>query len=346
MATSRIQNGKKQWVGRITLPNGKRKSKIFKRKKDALEWETLARNCREDLKRSTLTASYSAVVTGYLKYSEARHSAGNFRDKVRAFRKLSDFVRGDTPITEVSYAQVEECLNRTKVEVSAHRANRDLTHYLACWSWAVTAMQIPSDCPWKIRRFREDEKDKYVPPVEDFWKVYNNEDAQTQRILLAFLHTAARKMEIFNLRWSDVNFKEKTVTLETGKRRGGRRRHKIPMSETLQTALQEQRFLTGFNEFIFINPETKRQYTSAGQMMHRACKRAGVRPFGFHAIRHLSASMLAKSDLPLTSVQAILRHQKITTTAHYIHHLTGVKMDLDSVFGEDQKVETRENAGS
>ena len=40
----------------------------------------------------------------------------------------------------------------------------------------------------------------------------------------------------------------------------------------------------------------------------------------FHAIRHLTASILGKNNVPLVDIQAILRHQRLSTTEKYILH--------------------------
>jgi len=55
--------------------------------------------------------------------------------------------------------------------------------------------------------------------------------------------------------------------------------------------------------------------------MERLCNRAYVKPFGFHAIRHLTASILYKKGYPLAVIQAILRHANPNTTARDIRSL-------------------------
>jgi integrase len=57
--------------------------------------------------------------------------------------------------------------------------------------------------------------------------------------------------------------------------------------------------------------------------MERLCERAKIKPFGFHGIRHLTASILYKKGYPLSVIQAILRHANASpnTTARYIHSL-------------------------
>ncbi len=72
--------------------------------------------------------------------------------------------------------------------------------------------------------------------------------------------------------------------------------------------------------------------------MEGLCKRAGVRHFGFHAIRHLTASILAQAGTPSITIQGILRHKKITTTEKYLHRLTDLRPALQVLKGGEKTV--------
>ena len=73
---------------------------------------------------------------------------------------------------------------------------------------------------------------------------------------------------------------------------------------------------TSFCKEYFGKPFLHRQH-----LMERLCTRAKVKPFGFHGIRHLTASILYKKGYPLAVIQAILRHANPNTTARYIRSL-------------------------
>ncbi|WP_354005684.1 tyrosine-type recombinase/integrase [Desulfofustis limnaeus] len=48
--------------------------------------------------------------------------------------------------------------------------------------------------------------------------------------------------------------------------------------------------------------------------MRRICAAAGVKPFGLHSIRHLTAIILVANNISLIETQQILRHKNLTTT--------------------------------
>ena len=53
--------------------------------------------------------------------------------------------------------------------------------------------------------------------------------------------------------------------------------------------------------------------------MKTICERAKVKHFSFHAIRHLSASLLYKNDNHVAVTQNMLKHQNKSTTEICVH---------------------------
>jgi integrase len=150
-------------------------------------------------------------------------------------------------------------------------------------------------------------------------------------MLLTLLHTAARRGEIFRLAWSDVDFEHGTIRLGTRKRAGGGMQFDvIPMTAKLSEVLREHR-KTCPGTLVFPRPDGGR-YLSRGNFFRDLCARVGVKRFGFHGVRHLSASVMARKGMAVPGIQAILRHRTPLTTARYLHRLGVLKQDLDRVF--------------
>jgi len=156
-------------------------------------------------------------------------------------------------------------------------------------------------------------------------------------MLIALLHTGARRDELFRLRWKDVDFSGKRIRLYTRKNEIGEWKSAwLPMSDDLEGMLKEQQKITGPLRFVFLNktesddPQQWIPYLYRQHWLKKLCAKAGVKQFGFHGVRHLFASILAAKNRPLVEIQQMLRHGSITTTARYIHTLDGGNRDVFS----------------
>jgi integrase len=151
-------------------------------------------------------------------------------------------------------------------------------------------------------------------------------------MLLTALHLAARRGEIFGITWSDVDFGRSQVRLWTNKREGGSREYDwLPMTSELHEAFFQWKqnrpvkdtiyvFVclekTPFCEQYYGKPFSVRQH-----FMEKICVKAGVKKFGFHGIRHLTASTLYWKGYSLGHIQAVLRHKNPNTTRQYLKRL-------------------------
>ena len=79
-------------------------------------------------------------------------------------------------------------------------------------------------------------------------------------------------------------------------------------------------------------PYLGQPFTNRQHFMERLCKKAGVREFGFHAIRHLTASILYREGQPVAVIQSILANDKLQRLSDY-DGLTGIanRRKFDSV---------------
>lgn len=261
-----------------------------------------------------------------------RFSHSSYRDKARVFRAALARFSPETPVLSVGYREIENWTNEIKSNISGITANRYKIHMVAAYNWGIRAMGLPEPCPWRIQKYKEESGEKYIPPVSDFWACYDVADSSERAMLLAFLHLAGRKSEVFKLRWADIDFDKNRVRIWTRKRDGGREYDLLPLSPELREVLQEQRFVTGMTEWVFLNPETRLPYSWHGKFLPRLCKLAGVREFGYHSLRHLAACLLDESGEPLAYIQAMLRHKNAVTTSRYLHSLRGIRPPKKGAF--------------
>ena len=82
-------------------------------------------------------------------------------------------------------------------------------------------------------------------------------------------------------------------------------------------------------EWVFPNPDKEVPFRMRQRFMKHVCERAEVKLFGLHAIRHLTASILAQADVAMVAIPRILRHKNLTTTERYIRGLEPVRPALE-----------------
>ena len=140
--------------------------------------------------------------------------------------------------------------------------------------------------------------------------------------------------EVFRIQQSDIDWQNQRLRLWTRKRQGGGYEFDwIPVIDELETILKEQIKEYPFQKYLF-EPEGKCFDRWTREMIPELCSVAKVHQFGFHGIRHLSASLLDAAGVSTKVIQSILRHKNLSTTDRYLHSLRGVKADLNSAFGK------------
>ncbi len=66
--------------------------------------------------------------------------------------------------------------------------------------------------------------------------------------------------------------------------------------------------------------------------MKTLCKKAGVKYFRFHPIRHSGASILDYNNVSTGSIQRILGHENRTTTEIYLHSIGEAEKEAMETF--------------
>ncbi len=70
---------------------------------------------------------------------------------------------------------------------------------------------------------------------------------------------------------------------------------------------------------VFYDRKTGKQYQDVKRSFATACRKAGIRDFKFHDLRHTFASHLVMSGVDITTVSRLLGHRSLTMTLRYAH---------------------------
>jgi integrase len=164
---------------------------------------------------------------------------------------------------------------------------------------------------------------RYVPPEEDVVKVLQLAKGQDLVFLMAMYFTGARRGELFRLSWEDIDLPGDRIRMIDNKGGHGQQRERwLPMDPELAKAFvwwRDARPVAVDNVFMQTQSDAHmgQPYRDRMHFMDTLCARAGVKPFGFHAIRHKSAAItfVAKG---LNAAQILMGHSRATTTDIYV----------------------------
>jgi len=232
-------------------------------------------------------------------------------------------------IEDITPTMVTKHLLERAKEVSNNTWNRDRKNLLAMFNWIKKIKKVAHNPVLDIECLPVERKVDYIPPKEDIHKVLKACTEQDRVMLLCYYYTFARRGEIFDWTWEDINFKEYSFRLWTKKRRNGNREHddfELPEDTALYKALKWQYdHRDEKSPYVFTNPETGDKYTHRNRFMKGLCKRAGVKPFGIKAFRKYGPSVLNEMGISMKKLQGMLRHKSQKTTETY---LTKIDPDL------------------
>ena len=146
--------------------------------------------------------------------------------------------------------------------------------------------------------------------------------------ILTILHTLARVDEILRLTWQDVNFQRRYVRLWTRKRKDGSwEADELYMNDDLYKVLKGLWSKRKQDNWVFYNERTGKRYMRRPKLMRSLCKRAGIKYFGFHSLRHAMATLLEDQEkVGTATVSGILRHKSVRTTEIYLHKIPAAQI--------------------
>ena len=296
------------WIAQVRQ-NGRKFKKQFPTKAQAKKWE-VEFQLIPDQAPQTFTISLFDFATRYLDFSQTKYVVKTYKEKQGAFRSLFRSISPEMPASDLTKSDVLEHFTALSKARSGNAVNKDRKNLIAAWRWGQSYLEcFPGMNPFQIERFPEKRHPRYIPTIQDFWKVYQVAESDQDRVmLLCYLYFAARRSEVFSLKREDIELKRRKVRLYTRKRKDGSLEFDwIPIADQLFPSLKNHVQELSAGSWVFPNPATGLPYFERGKWMRRLCSLAGVKPFGLHSIRHLTASILSERNAPLIDIKTILR---------------------------------------
>lgn len=228
-------------------------------------------------------------VKGYLRHCQAKgNSANTINTKLQRIRAFFNFMKEEGIVKESPASKVKRQQVDIKIDVFIdEQINQMLAYY---------------------RGLRRREKSYFA------YRGY--------MLIVTFLGTGIRRTEIINLKWSDVDLENLTISVY-GKRR---KREIVFLTEKLAKELSAynlfcSRYFPKLSEYVFVNRNntqmTQNSIMLLFQNLQRKMNFSDVR-VSPHTFRHTFCHRLAMSGMSAFAIQKMMRHENIAVTMRYV----------------------------
>jgi integrase len=245
-------------------------------------------------------------------------------ERQRAYRSKRGFVKqlvegfGNIPLRAFTIRLLEEWQTKRLAINKPATVNRILGTLKHMFAKAVDWEMAEEEVLKRVRRVKlEPENNRRLRYLskEECQALINASSPHLKPIVVTALNTGMRKEEILSLEWEKhVDLRHGFILLDVTK--NGERRE-VPINQTIRDVLQcLVRRLD--SPYVFTDGEGRR-YQDIKKSFRSACRRAGIKDFRFHDLRHTFASHLAMAGVDLTTLKELLGHKDIRMTLRYAH---------------------------
>jgi integrase len=338
------------WVVDYFTPEGKRQRKFFKKKKDADDYLAKAlASIKEnryhdvfDVKQESQT-TFNELVDQYVENFKTQKS---YPTKVFVIKELREAF-GARTLGQITKLDMENYRNRRKataLKSGKLRAEASVNYEMAVFAHILAQAvewELLENSPFKKGKrlmFKVDNQRRRFLTDTEIDTLIDACPPHLKPIVETALLTGMRRDEILSLKWEQIN--HGFIYLEGGMVKSGKGRQ-IPVNDRLAEVFQEVRRGNQLkSEYVFCDSQGRR-FHDVKNSFNGACRRAGIRDFTFHDLRHTFASHLVMKGIGLKAVQELLGHADMKMTMRYAHLSPGHLQEAVAVLNGLGRVDTK-----
>ena len=332
MATIRKRtgtNGKTTYQAQIRVKGYPAQSETFSLKKRAEQWARQTEAAIEEgrhfskteAKRHTLAEAIDRYTVKVLPHKRDRANQGAqlqwWRDEI-GHQLLVDM----TPALLTEYKdQLTDQTTQRGTQRSAASVNRHLAVLSHVFSVAVTEWGWMEDNPLrKVSKLREpkgrtrfladDEREKLLEACR------NSLNKSLLPIVVLAISTGARKSEIMNLCWREVDLTDGRATIYNTKNNETK---SLPLTGLALDLLRAHGKVRRLDTDLVFPNRNGNNPISISKSWHKALREADIENFRFHDLRHTTASYLAMNGATLAEIAEVLGHKTLDMVKRYAH---------------------------
>lgn len=293
-------------------------------KQAAREADLAAKQAAQSSESRTLSAYLSGPYGEHLRHTKSGNEQATVLKAV-----FADILEKD--MADLRIEDVESIMKaRANAGISPATLARDRTRLMALLNHAVhrgTLTENPLR-RWKRPQFSDEHRirwlNQYDPgELERFYGALSLETQEVRTICLMALNTGMRRNEILSLKWCDIDFKARSITIRSEVAKSWKSRT-VWMNDDVLILVDDWRKQVDHAPMSWVFPTVKKDGTpgrvvAIQSQWSRVVKNARLIDFRFHDLRHTCASKMVQSGVPLAVVKEVLGHSDMSVTLRYAH---------------------------
>jgi integrase len=276
------------------------------------------------------------VASRYLPYAKARKRSWQGDETMLRLHLLPAF--GTCLMNRVTRSEVMAFQQAVSEQgYAAGTCNRMLVLLKFIYNCAIRWDVLPAHAnPCERVALLEDHgaRERYLTPEEVqrlFSELDANRNVQVGQVIRLLLYTGARKREVLDARWDEIDLKRQLLTIPAARSKS-KRIHHIFLSDAAVGLLQSLPRHPSV-PWVFFNPKTQRPPVSIFCAWDSIRKKVGLSDVRLHDLRHSYASFLVNAGRSLYEVQRLLGHHDPKVTMRYAHLSPQAMLEAVNVVG-------------
>ncbi len=266
--------------------------------------------------------TFSEAADSFLAYSEARRKS--HENDIQMVKRLKDYF-GNKPLRSLTPDIVEGFLthrrkvgnqapgeHRTGMPLSNSTLNRDIGVLKSIVNRAVFNGLLEKNPIQRVRAFKEESRDRTLTN-EEYQALLGYCSPRLSAIVQLAYWTGMRKGEILGLRWEQVDFQNKVITLEAADTKTQEKRE-VPLTEALLGFLKRIPKTLGCP---YVFTERGKRILDIKTAFLKAVRAAGIKNFRFHDLRHCAVTNLRKAGVNDSVIMSISGHKTYAMFKRY-----------------------------
>jgi site-specific recombinase XerD len=273
------------------------------------------------------TITFSQLYEMYMPVQKIKKEAGSWKTEEGFYKNWLADTLGEKPIDQITVDDIQQILNNalkkglkpasiryiraTVRQILNFAKDRDLYEK----ENVATKVAIPSVDNRRTRFFTKEEVCKILAALKE-------RSQQTHDIALFAMYTGCRPKEIFSLKWENINFATKIMTIL--KTKNGKMKH-VPMTKPVEELLH--RLMEENSTGLVFRSRKDTKIVAISKIFFDTIKKLGINDRVkdehekgvFYTLRHTYASWLMMEGADFYDVKELMGHSTTAMTERYSH---------------------------